>query len=60
MPIYEYKCEKCGHEVEKLLRVVEDDDKEGRLVILCSECGGQMIRQMGKIAYWEFKGVMAG
>lgn len=34
MPIYEYKCEKCGHKFE-LLRSVNSDDSD----LKCPKCG---------------------
>ena len=44
MPIYEYECEKCGHRQEQFSRIIEDEEKEGRLVILCPVCNSQMDR----------------
>jgi len=44
MPIYEMECPECGHKGELFLRQIEDEEKEGRLVILCPECNSQMKR----------------
>ncbi len=59
MAIYQYKCPKCGDEVEILTKTIENEEQEGRLVVLCSKCNEQMEKQIGKIAHWEFKGTMA-
>lgn len=37
MPVYEYKCKKCGHRFEELL--FHGDEK-----VLCPECKGAVIR----------------
>jgi putative FmdB family regulatory protein len=34
MPIYEYRCETCGHLYEEFVRFGEDPD------LKCPECGG--------------------
>jgi putative FmdB family regulatory protein len=39
MPIYEYKCEGCGHFFEKLVR--NDKDIPGK----CPECGAGTLRK---------------
>ena len=36
MPLYEYRCEECGEDFEKLVRFSEAD-----LTQACPECGGQ-------------------
>jgi len=33
MPTYEYKCKDCGHEFERILRLVENKDPQ-----VCPEC----------------------
>lgn len=40
MPIYEYRCESCGNEFEKLVRRVTDVMEEG-----CSACGEKHLEQ---------------
>jgi len=44
MPIYVYKCPACGYRDELFLRQIDDEAKEGRLVVLCPECNNQMVR----------------
>jgi len=46
MPIYEFKCERCGRIEEKFLHHIENEEKEGRLVILCPVCNAQMEKKM--------------
>ena len=41
MPIYEYRCQACQREVERLCKYVERDE-----VLGCGECGGSMLRFM--------------
>lgn len=55
MPLHEYRCEKCGVRVEKLVRSIHREIP----VVNCPECGERMERKVGKIAGWEFKGVLA-
>ena len=43
MPIYRYRCEKCGHE-EKRLQSINSDPLEK-----CEVCGGKMHKQIGMI-----------
>ncbi|HOO32041.1 MAG TPA: zinc ribbon domain-containing protein [Thermotogota bacterium] len=43
MPIYRYRCEKCGHE-EKRLQSINSDPLE-----VCEICGGKMVKQIGMI-----------
>jgi putative FmdB family regulatory protein len=40
MPIYEFKCEACDHQFEKL--VFKGDEK----FITCPECGGKDLEKM--------------
>lgn len=47
MPIFEYKCDKCGHEFEKLVF--------GQQEVLCPECGSNMVNK--KISVFGMSGV---
>lgn len=38
MPLYEYKCTKCGHEFEELVSFANADK------VKCEECGGKTER----------------
>ena len=38
MPLYEYRCKKCGHHFEKIQSFSAPDEKE------CPECGGEVER----------------
>ena len=49
MPIYEYKCSKCGDEVE-ILRAMADDLPD------CTDCGIPMERQITAPAMIKIKG----
>ncbi len=49
MPIYEYKCESCGHRLEALQRISEDP------LTTCPECGGELKRLISAPAF-QFKG----
>lgn len=49
MPLYEYKCEKCGEHVEIIQRV--SDPPYG----ICPKCGGEMKKQFSSPAI-QFKG----
>lgn len=40
MPIYEYLCEKCGHEFEREQRITEDPVKT------CPECRARRVRRL--------------
>jgi len=40
MPIYEYLCEKCGHEFEREQRITEDPVKT------CPECRARKVRRL--------------
>lgn len=39
MPMYEYKCARCGAEFEEILRITEKDE------VACPECGAPAERQ---------------
>ncbi len=50
MPIYEYQCESCGHELEALQKVSDE-----RLVY-CPECGEATLRKLVSAAAFRLKG----
>ncbi len=41
MPIYEYRCESCGHELEALVR-------SGKEPAACPECQGSLARKISR------------
>jgi putative FmdB family regulatory protein len=49
MPIYEYKCKKCGHGFEKILKFSDKQPAK------CPECGGK-IEQVISAPAVQFKG----
>jgi putative FmdB family regulatory protein len=49
MPIYEYKCKKCGHRFEKIQKFSDPHTKK------CPECGGA-IEQVISAPAVQFKG----
>jgi putative FmdB family regulatory protein len=49
MPLYEYKCKKCGHQFEKIQKFSD------RMVKKCPECGG-VVEQMISAPAVQFKG----
>ena len=49
VPLYEYKCVKCGHRFEKIESLSASEIKK------CPECGGRAERQLGAPAI-QFKG----
>ncbi|GBE58277.1 zinc ribbon domain protein [bacterium BMS3Abin01] len=49
MPIYEYRCLKCGHQFEKLQNISDDAVKR------CEKCGEQVTRLFHPVAV-HFKG----
>jgi len=49
VPLYEYKCRKCGHRFEKIERVAGPHRKK------CPECGGRVERLAAAPAI-QFKG----
>ena len=61
MPIYEYLCEKCGHEFECKLMVDERDNPQK-----CPECGGTETKRafgsftMPKLRKYHFKSQVEG
>jgi putative FmdB family regulatory protein len=49
MPLYEYKCKKCGHQFEKIQKFSD------KMVKKCPECGGS-VEQMISAPAVQFKG----
>lgn len=49
MPLYEYKCTKCGHRFEKIESMSASDTKK------CPKCAGRAERQLAAPAI-QFKG----
>ena len=49
MPLYEYKCEACGHRLEALQQVSEPP------LTKCPECGGELKKLLSAPAF-QFKG----
>ena len=50
MPIYEYRCDDCGHELEKLQRMSDD------LLRDCPACGAPSLRRLVSAAAFRLKG----
>ena len=50
MPIYEYKCDECDHELEKLQKMSDDALTE------CPECGKSSLRKLISAAGFRLKG----
>ena len=50
MPIYEYQCEKCGHQMEKLQKMSDDPLKD------CPECEESALRKLVSAAAFKLKG----
>ena len=46
MPIYEYKCLKCGYEDQLLSLKIRD-----KIFVECSKCGTAMERKISKFAF---------
>lgn len=44
MPIYEYQCESCGYEFEKMMKVRADPPP-------CPECGGEVKKQVSAAGF---------
>jgi len=49
LPLFEYKCEKCGHRFEKIEKHSASETKK------CPQCGGKASRQLAAPAI-QFKG----
>ncbi len=52
MPIYEFRCEDCGHVFEELVRFGDDPE------LKCPECGGTDTRKA--VSLFGFSGVNTG
>ncbi len=50
MPIYEYKCTKCDHQLEKLQKMSDDPLKK------CPECGKEALQKLISAAGFRLKG----
>lgn len=50
MPIYEYQCQSCGHELEKIQRMSDDP------LIDCPDCGEAELRRLVSAAGFRLKG----
>ncbi|MDX1554800.1 MAG: zinc ribbon domain-containing protein [Xanthomonadales bacterium] len=50
MPIYEYRCESCGHELEKLQRISEEPLTD------CPACAESSLRRLISPAGFRLKG----
>lgn len=50
MPIYEYRCQSCGHELEKLQRMNDPVLKD------CPQCGKPKLRRLISAAGFRLKG----
>ncbi|MBN2027266.1 MAG: zinc ribbon domain-containing protein [Actinobacteria bacterium] len=43
MPIFEYRCEDCGHRFDAFFRRAEDADSEQ---LECAKCGSKQVKKM--------------
>ncbi len=50
MPIYEYQCNDCGHELEKLQRMSEDP------LLDCPDCGEPSLKKLISAVGFRLKG----
>jgi putative FmdB family regulatory protein len=50
MPIYEYRCQSCGHELEKLQRMSDAPLTD------CPECGKSALKRLVSAAGFRLKG----
>ena len=50
MPIYEYKCESCGHQVEILQKISDAPAKT------CPDCGKDALKKLVSAAAFKLKG----
>lgn len=50
MPIYEYLCDNCGHELESLQKIVEQP------LVYCPECGDAALKRKVSAAAFRLKG----
>ncbi len=49
MPIYEYKCQKCGSHFEKMQKISDAPFE------ICEKCGGELEKQWS-LSGFQFKG----
>jgi putative FmdB family regulatory protein len=50
MPIYEYRCQSCGHDIEKLQRINDEPLKD------CPDCGKPELVRLVSAAGFRLKG----
>jgi len=50
MPIYEYRCESCGHDMEALQKMSDDP------LTVCPECGKPTLKKLVSAAGFVLKG----
>ncbi len=50
MPIYEYQCQECGHEMEVLRKISDDPLRD------CTACGQPALRKKVSAAAFRLKG----
>ena len=50
MPIYEYRCENCGHELEAVQKISESP------LFTCPECGADALKKRISAAGFRLKG----
>ncbi len=50
MPIYEYRCDRCGHEKEYLQKVSDP------LITVCPSCGESAMKKLISAAGFQLKG----
>lgn len=50
MPIYEYRCGACGHEMELLQKIADEP------LLKCPSCGEEQLRKLVSAVGFRFKG----
>ncbi len=50
MPIYEYRCEACGHELEALQKLSDD------ALVVCPDCGEPSLKKLLSASGFRLKG----
>ncbi|MCG8428972.1 MAG: zinc ribbon domain-containing protein [Chromatiales bacterium] len=50
MPIYEYRCDACGHELEKMQKMADAPLTD------CPECGEEQLKKLISAAGFRLKG----
>ncbi len=43
MPIFEYRCEECGHRFDAFFRHADEADEKQ---LLCAKCGSEKVRKL--------------